>query len=405
MKDKIEDKIQGWIKEHQECARVCAAISLDAIVHNMGEMKGRLPQGTGMMAVIKADSYGHGSIPIAQCLEPLEYLYGFAAATPEEAFLLRDSGIKKPILILGYSFPYAYERMAAEEIRPAVFRTDSLPELARAAKKAGRTMKIHVKTDTGMGRIGITPDEAGMGFFSEAMPYVRAGDIEIEGIFTHFARADETDKSSAKGQLDLFMDFVDKAERRNGLRIPVKHCANSAGILELPEAGLDAVRAGIALYGLNPSNEVSGEKHRLKPALSLYSTIVYIKTIRRGQSVSYGGTFTAGHDTRVATVPVGYGDGYPRSLSGGRGYVLIHGRKASVLGRVCMDQFMVDVTDIPQAQMGDRVTLIGEDGGERITAEMLGELSGRFNYELVCDLSRRIPRVFFREGRVAAVQD
>ncbi len=384
--------------------RVWAEVDLDAIVHNMNQMKKGINPGTHMMAVIKTDGYGHGSIPIAHCLEPLDYLYGFAVATPEEAFILRDSGIRKPILILGYTFPYSYQKMAEEEIRPAVFSKEMLPELASAAKAAGKPMKIHIKVDTGMGRIGITPDETGVNFLRETMEYSKDGSLEIEGIFTHFARADEKDKSSAQKQLALFQKLIALSEEELGLKIPLHHCSNSAGILELPEANMDLVRAGITLYGLHPSEEVPGGETYLKPALSLYSHIVFVKTIHEGQSVSYGGTFTAQRDTRVATIPVGYGDGYPRSLSGGKGYVLLHGRKAPILGRVCMDQFMVDVTDIPEALSGDKVTLIGEDGGEVLTAQQLGSLSGRFNYELVCDLGKRIPRVYYRDGQIVETQ-
>ncbi|MBR1854474.1 MAG: alanine racemase [Lachnospiraceae bacterium] len=386
-------------------ARGYAQIDLDAMLHNMRQMHETLAEKTRMVAVIKTDGYGHGSIPIAACLEKETYVWGYAVATPEEAFILRKNGMKKPILILGYTFPYAYERMAQEDIRPAVFEPEMAAALAEAAKRTGKCMKIHIKVDTGMGRIGIMPDEAGLSFVKELMHYVEEGLLEIEGIFTHFSRADEKDKQSARKQLALFKEFTADIEQKLGLRIPLKHCANSAGILELPESYLDLVRAGITLYGLHPSEEVPGGKTYLKPVLSLYSHVVYVKTIHVGQSISYGGTFTAQKDMRVATIPLGYGDGYPRSLSGGKGYVLIRGQKAPILGRVCMDQFMVDVSDIPDVTTGELVTLIGRDGALGITAEELGELSGRFNYELVCDLSKRVPRVFVKKGAIVATQD
>lgn len=381
--------------------RTYAEIDLDAIVENMCNMKKHIAEHTKMVGVIKTDGYGHGSVPIAHALENLDFMYGFATATVEEAHILRLAGIQKPLLILGYAFPYCYEMLVEEEIRPTIFRYDSVPKLAEAARKIGKKAKVHIKVDTGMSRIGITPDEEGLKFVKKLMEYP---EIEIEGILTHFAKADEADKTNAYEQLALFCDFCNRIEATLGLRIPLKHCSNSAGIIELPEANMDLVRAGISLYGLRPSEEVSESKVDLRPALSWYSTIVYCKTIHKGQSVSYGGTFKAQKDTRVATIPVGYGDGYPRSLSG-RGYVLIGGKRAPILGKVCMDQFMVDITDITEAQEGDRVTLIGKDAAEQISAETLGDISGRFNYELICDIGKRVPRVYLKEGKIVYVKD
>ena len=328
-------------------------------------------------------------------------MYGFAVATSEEAHILRMAGIKKPILILGYTFPYSYDTLVEEEIRPAVFREDSVLQLAEAAKKIGKKAKVHIKVDTGMSRIGITPDEKGLEFVKHLMAHE---ELEIEGIFTHFAKADEADKTEALKQFEVFGEFIDKIEKQLGLYIPLKHCANSAGIIELPRASMDAVRAGISLYGLYPSEEVSRDIIPMEAALSWYSHIIYIKTLQKGQSVSYGGTFTATREMRVATIPLGYGDGYPRSLSG-KGYVLIHGKQAPILGRVCMDQFMVDISEIPDVKEGDLVTLIGKDGEACISAECLGELSGRFNYELVCDIGKRVPRIYVRGTEIVAVKD
>ena len=394
MTRELQEKLESY-------QRVWAEVDLDAIWENMVHMKENIAENTKILAVIKTDGYGHGGVPLAKMLEQLDFMFGYAAATYEEAHVLREAGVKKPILILGYTFPYCYEELIREEIRPAVYRRDTVEELAAAAAKVGKKAKVHIKVDTGMGRIGITPDEEGLEFVRFLIEHP---ELEVEGIFTHFAKSDETDKTSANHQLELFQDFIKKIQTELGITIPVKHCSNSAAILEMPQANMDMVRAGITTYGLYPSEEVSKDIVPLRAAMSLYSHIVYCKTIHSGQSVSYGGLFTAQKDTRVATIPVGYGDGYPRSLSG-KGYVLIHGKKAPILGRVCMDQFMVDISEIPEAMDGDKVTLLGMDGTERITAEELGELSGRFNYEFVCDLGKRIPRVYRQHGEITEVRD
>lgn len=394
MTRELQEKLESY-------QRVWAEVDLDAIWENMVHMKENIAEKTKILAVIKTDGYGHGGVPIAKMLEQLDFMFGYAAATYEEAHVLREAGVKKPILILGYTFPYCYEELIREEIRPAVYRRDTVEELVAAAAKVGQKAKVHIKVDTGMGRIGITPDEEGLEFVRFLMGHP---ELEVEGIFTHFAKSDEEDKTSANHQLALFQNFIDRIQTELGLTIPVKHCSNSAAILEMPQANMDMVRAGITTYGLYPSEEVRKDIVSLRAAMSLYSHIVYCKTIHAGQSVSYGGLFTAQKDTRVATIPVGYGDGYPRSLSG-KGYVLIRGKKAPILGRVCMDQFMVDISEIPGVMEGDKVTLLGVDGTERITAEELGELSGRFNYEFVCDLGKRIPRVYRQHGEITEVRD
>ena len=381
--------------------RVYAAVDLDAICYNMEHMHANLKPGTRMIGVIKTDGYGHGAVPIGRELEKLDYVFGYAVATAEEALILRHAGLTKPILILGYTFPYCYEELIRQEIRPAVFRQDTIDELAACAARLHKTVKVHIKVDTGMTRVGIRPDESGLAFVDKVL---HTEGIELEGIFTHFARADETDKSCARKQLDRFREFIRQIEQSFDYSIPVKHCSNSAGIVELPEANMDVVRAGITLYGLWPSDEVSRDIVPLKPALTLKSHIVYIKEVDEGVAISYGGTYVTPKKMRVATIPVGYGDGYPRGLSN-KGYVLIRGKKAPILGRVCMDQFMVSVEDIPDAQEGDEVTLIGADGAEQITMEELGGLSGRFNYELACDLGKRIPRVYTKDGVIVSSKD
>ncbi len=378
-------------------------IDLDALEHNIDAMYEHIDRESRLILVVKTDAYGHGAVPIALLAEKKPFVWGFAVATFEEAKCLKENGIQKPIFILGYTFPYCYEEMVALDIRPAVFRRDTLQALSEAALKIGKSVKIHIPVDTGMSRIGVYPDEEGLSLVKEA---AKLPGIEIEGIFTHFSRADEADKKSALAQYKEFRHFVAEAENMLGYPIPIRQCSNSAAIVEaeLSCTHMDCVRAGITLYGLWPSDEVDHTAIDLKPVLSLHSRLVYVKEGRIGSGVSYGGTYQIKRPMKIATVPLGYGDGYPRSLSN-RGYVLIRGKKAPILGRVCMDQFMVDVTDIPGASCGDEVTLIGSDGAERISMEELGDLSGRFNYEFACDLGKRLPRVFYRDGKAAAYTD
>lgn len=381
--------------------RVCADIDLDAIVYNMEQMHDNLKPGTKMMGVIKTDGYGHGAVQIGRELEKLDYVFGMAVATAEEALILRHCGITKPILILGYTFPYAYEELIKADVRMTVFRPDMLVQIDACAAKTGKKAIVHIKVDTAMSRIGVKPDDRGLQFVKECFSMKH---VQAEGIFTHFAKADEKDKQPVLRQLALYKEFLERIRKETGYEIPIRHCSNSAGIVELPDANMDMVRAGITLYGLWPSDEVSKEIISLKPVLSLKSHIVYIKEISKGTCISYGGTFCADKTMRIATIPLGYGDGYPRGLSN-KGYVLICGKRAPICGRVCMDQFMVDVSEIPEAKEGDQVILIGRDGDECITMEELGSLSGRFNYELACDLGKRIPRVFYRHGKITDTKD
>lgn len=380
--------------------RVAAYVDLDAIESNFEAMKASLTEGTKMAAVIKTDGYGHGAVPIAHLIERKDYIWGFAVATIEEARELRKSGIRKPILILGYVFPEDYEELVKGDIRPAVFRLDMAEELSKEAIRQNKTVPVHVKVDTGMSRIGFadTGESVEMIRKIQQLP-----GLELEGLFTHFAKADEADKDPVRIQLSRYQGFA-RACADAGVHFSIYHCSNSAGIMELKEANMNMVRAGITIYGLYPSEEVRKDLIPLLPAMELKSHIVHVKEIPAGTQVSYGGTYTAPDTRRIATIPVGYGDGYPRSLSN-KGYVLIAGKKAPILGRVCMDQFMVDVTGIPEAEPGIEVTLLGKDHGETITMEELGALSGRFNYEFACDLTKRIPRIYLRGKEVIAVKD
>ncbi len=369
--------------------RVCAYVDLGAIMWNLQQIHEATAGHTQIMAVIKADGYGHGAIPIAKKVESLEYLWGFAVATAEEAYELRSADIRKPILVLGYTFEEDHARMCQEKVIPTVFTLEMARKMSQAACGQKGCMEVHLALDTGMTRIGFTDDEESVRTCAEiaALPGLR-----VTGMFTHFARADEYDLDPSIRQLERYQAFADALERE-GVHLQYRHCSNSAGIMNYPEAALDLVRAGIILYGLLPSDQVYTDKVRIKPALGLKSHVIYVKDVERGVPVSYGGTYVTPKKMRIATIPVGYGDGYPRSLSN-KGYVLIRGKKAPILGRVCMDQFMVDVSHIPQAQTRDTVTLIGSDGDERITMEELGDLSGRFDYEFACGLTARVPRVY-----------
>ena len=381
--------------------RVYAKVNLSHIEENMDGMYKLMQEKSRFFAVIKADGYGHGAVPIAKFLEDKPYVYGYAVATADEAVEIREAGIKKPILVLGYTFPNDYDEMISDDVILTVFREDSIELLQEAARRVGKNCKVHIKVDTGMGRIGINPNEQGVKFVEKVLS---AKELELDGIFTHFSRADESDKAYTIKQLSLFSEFVNDVEKRFGIKIPYKHCANSASAMELPETYLEMVRAGISMYGLWPSDEIKRDAIELKPALSLHSQVVYVKEVGAGTPISYGGTFVSDKAMKVATIPVGYGDGYPRGLSN-KGYVLIRGKKAPILGRVCMDQLMVDVTHIPGASADDPVTLIGADGEERITMEELGALSGRFNYELTCDLNKRIPRVYIYQNKIVDIKD
>ena len=338
-------------------SRIYAAIHMDALEQNLENMRKNLTPGTKMIGVIKANAYGHGSVPVARLMEKKDYIWGYAVANVLEAEELREAGMKKPILILGYVFPEDYQTLVDLEIRPAVFDYETAELLSQEAQKAGKVHPIHLAFDTGMTRIGFRhPKES----IPEILRISKLPGITIEGAFTHFARADEQDLTFAHQQFAKYQEFLMLLEEA-GIQIPVRHCNNSAGILWHREGDLDAVRPGITLYGIAPSNEVVNPGVELHPMMELKSHISFVKEVEAGVAVSYGGTFVTTKDsTRIATIPVGYADGYPRSLSN-KGYILINGKKAPIIGRVCMDQFMVDVSDIPEAVRGSEVTLLGTD--------------------------------------------
>ena len=374
----------------KEYRRICANISLKALEHNLDAIHGCIERDTKIIAVVKADGYGHGAVPLAEVMEQREDIWGYAVATPEEAEELYSNGIKKPILILGYTFPEYDEQIVKEGLRPAVFSLERAKQLSEEAVCQKKDCKIHIKLDTGMSRIGFQVTEQSA---DEIAQIAALPNIIIEGIFTHFSKADETDKTFTRKQADTYEQMLTWLKDRQ-IEIPIHHVSNSAGIVDLPEYNKDIVRAGIILYGLWPSDEVEKNNINLQPLLSLKSHVVHVKELEPGRIISYGGTFEVEKTMQIATVPVGYADGYPRSLSN-KGYVLIHGKRAAICGRVCMDQMMVDVSEITDVKPGDEVTLIGTDGAETITMEELGDMSGRFNYELACDLNKRIPRIYY----------
>ena len=384
----------------EKCNRVKAVISLDAVEENFRQMRKNIASDTKMIAVIKANAYGHGAVQIAHMIEGYDYIWGFAVATAEEAQILKRNQIQKPILILGYTFEEHFEMLVRLDIRPVVFKLDTAIALSEEAGRQGKTIYVHLGLDTGMSRIGFTDTKESIEVILEI---AKLPNLKIEGLFTHFARSDEADKTSAWGQFARCQDFLEKLSAA-GIRIPLKHCSNSAGIIDLPEANMDAVRPGISIYGIYPSQEVKKESVPLKPVMQLKSHIVYIKELEAGIPVSYGGTFVTEKKTKVATIPVGYGDGYPRSLSG-KGWVLIHGKKAPILGRVCMDQFMVDISEIDEAKELDEVTLFGESEGAILPVEDLSSICGRFPYEFVCDIGKRIPMVYVHKGEIVLTRD
>ncbi|MBQ2902197.1 MAG: alanine racemase [Agathobacter sp.] len=373
-------------------SRVYAGINLSAVLHNLEEMHKNIDKNTKIVAVIKTDGYGHGALPIAKAIEHVPYLWGYAVATVDEAMALIDDGRKKPILILGISFAEQFDAIIRNDIRPCVCDFDTAKKLSEIAVAKNKICHIHIKIDTGMSRIGFQVNQETANIIADIS---KLPNVEIEGLFTHFANADEADKTLTKGQMDLFQQMCQMLAEK-GVKIPIKHCSNSAGIVDIPEANMNMVRAGIILYGLWPSDEVNKRNMDLQPVMSLKSHISYIKDLEAGRRVSYGGIYITPEAQRIATVPVGYGDGYARSLSD-KGYVLVRGQKAPICGRICMDQFMIDVSHIEGVRVGDAVTLLGQDGTEQITMEELGDLSERFNYEFACLITPRVPRVYYEK--------
>ena len=368
--------------------RCYAEISLEAIGHNIREVKKRLPEGVKLLGVVKANAYGHGAVPVASYLEnQVDY---FATATIEEAVELRENVISAPILILGYVSPSQYGDLVEYDITQTIDSYAQALALEKEAARQNRKAKAHLAVDTGMTRIGfqVTEHDA-----DEAAKIADLPHIELEGMFTHFSCADQEDKTYCSMQMEKY-DKMTALLAERGVTIPLRHICNSAGIMEFDDHHFEMVRSGIITYGIYPSEEVKKERLDLIPALSWKSHVIHVKEVGPGIGVSYGATYvTEKPMTRIATVSAGYADGYPRALSN-QGCVLIHGKKAPIIGRICMDQMMVDVTDIPDVQVEDVVTLVGTDGDETITIEEIANPAARFDYEMLCDISSRVTRVY-----------
>lgn len=371
--------------------RTQAKIDLDAVEYNYNSTRAKLPQGCKLLGVIKADAYGHGAVELARFLENKCDFFGVACI--EEAVELKKADIKTPILILGYVAPAFYDLVVKYDIRIPVFSYDTAKALSDEAVKQGKTVPFHFCIDTGMSRIGFQVNEESADICKEicALP-----NIEAEGLFSHFATADESDLTKALAQREKYKTFVEMLEGR-GIQIPIKHLNNSAGIMNFDEY-FDMCRMGIILYGLYPSEEVDKSLLDIKPVMSWLTHISHIKTLEAGREVSYGGTFKTTEPRVIATIPVGYADGYPRCLSN-KGRVIINGQYAPIVGRVCMDQFMVDVTDVDGAKLDSVVTLVGKDGDAELSMEEVSNAAYSFNYELPCRVARRVPRTYYKDGK------
>lgn len=371
--------------------RTYAAINLDNIEYNYNSVRNKVAEGVRVLCVIKADAYGHGAAEIGRFLEGKADFFGVACT--EEALELRKAGIETPVLILGRVFPWDYEEIVKHDIRIPIFNIEDAKALSDEAVRQGKTAPFHFCIDTGMSRIGfqITEESADICKEITALPNIFA-----EGLFSHFATADSADLTRAKAQRERYKKFVGMLESR-GIDIPVKHLNNSAGIMNFDEY-FDMCRMGIILYGLYPSEEVDRSLLSIRPVMEWKTYISHVKTLEEGREISYGGTYRTEKDTKIATIPVGYADGYPRCLSN-LGKVIINGQFAPITGRVCMDQFMVDVTGI-DCKPGDEVVLVGTQGGATLTMEEVSNAAHSFNYELPCRVNKRVPRVYFRDGKV-----
>ena len=377
---------------------VWAEVNLDRLAHNMREVRRIVPEPTLIMTAVKADGYGHGAKVCAETFldNGADML---AVATPDEGFQLREWGIEAPILCLGYTPDYLHGKAIKNDVTTTIYSHEQGLHLNKTAQELNTVARFHVKIDTGMSRLGYQPDDRAV---ESIMELSRQPRLMLEGVFTHFAVSDIKDKTYTRMQYAKYMDVIGKLEER-GAKIPIKHVSNSAAIIDLPEYNHDMVRPGIMLYGYYPSTEVDHTRVKLKQVLTLHARISHVKTLSPGTGVSYGLTYTTKKMTKVATIPIGYADGYRRSLSN-KGYVEINGERTPIVGRVCMDQFMVDVTGI-DAVVGDESILIGYAGGVAPDGEEMATMLGTITHEVTCQITRRVPRVYTRGGEPVTVKN
>lgn len=374
-----------------------AEIDLDALAHNMKEIRRLVREDALVTAVIKADGYGHGAKKIAQTLLD-NGADRFAVAVLDEGIELRQAGFEVPVLILGFTDPERAEEVVKYNLDQTVYSWELAEALSKEAARQNKKAKIHIKVDTGMGRIGLQPNNESVNLIKKIS---ELPNVILEGIFTHFAVADTADKRYTEEQYEKFNWIISELQKQN-VEFNVRHCGNSATIIDLPDMHMDMVRAGIILYGLAPSNEVLLKKIDLRQVMSLKVRITHVKEIEAGQSVSYGRKFIASKKSKIASLPIGYADGYTRMLSG-KAEALVKGKRVPVVGRICMDQCMIDITGIEDVKVGDEVVLFGRQGKDMIHIDELAEKLGTINYEIVCMISKRVPRVYIKGGKIVDI--
>jgi alanine racemase len=382
-----------------ETRPVWVEINLDNLAHNIKEVKKNIKQDTMVTAVVKANGYGHGSVEIARTF--LENgADRLAVAILTEAIELRKSNITEPILVLGYTPPVQYHKVLEYDLIQTIYNYEEAKILSKKATEESKTVKIHLKIDSGMGRLGFLPtDEA----IEDIINISKLPNIFVEGIYTHFAKADEIDKSHVNGQFEKYTNLVNALEEKE-LNIPIKHVSNSAAIIDLPEFNLDMVRAGIMIYGYYPSDEVNKEDIKLKPAMTLKAKISNLKTVEKGTGISYGQIFVTDKKSKIGTIPIGYADGFTRLLTG-KAEVYIKGKRVNVVGKICMDQCMIDLSDIEDVKLGDEVVIFGYEKELYPRVEELAKKIDTINYEIICMVGRRIPRVYIKDSEIIKIKD